>query len=60
MSAGPPRYQPAPQVPAEELMKFYSWLRDTGELDRLIETIIYEVRKDRDRHEARQCSAGLR
>ena len=60
MSADPLRYEPGPQVPVEELIKFYSWLRDTGELDRLIETIVQEVRKDRERHDAYKHSAGLR
>lgn len=45
---------------APALIQFYTWLRDTGELDRLIETIVVEVRKDRERHECAKVSAGLR
>lgn len=32
------------------LIQFYSWLRDTGELDRLIEDIVAKVREDREEH----------
>ena len=32
------------------LIQLYSWLRDTGELDRLIEDIVAKVREDREEH----------
>lgn len=32
------------------LIQFYTWLRDTGELDRLIEDIVAKVREDREEH----------
>ncbi len=40
------------------LVQFYGWLRETGEIDRLVDLVIEEAREDAEKKKEKEESRG--